>query len=90
VHAVNQPIDRLYEAVSWTCLDSFEPALAAVPGWSGNVYRRPLQDMVWSWRRPLRHAQLEAMIDEVRTLQILGGIAVGVSLIAFALFDSSL
>jgi hypothetical protein len=46
-----------------------------------------LQEIVWCWRRPLRHQKLDAMIVNVRTLQVIGGIAVGLSLAAFGFLD---
>ena len=62
------------------------------PGWGGNVYRRPrkarvIEEMVWCWRMPLRHPELQKMIIRVRWLGVLVALSIAASIVAFAMVD---
>ncbi len=61
-------------------------------GWSGNYYRAPrkarvVEEMIFCWRRPLRHPEIDAMLGKARVLAYGVVLGVAASIVAIALVD---
>jgi len=57
------------------------------------VYARPrktgtILEMLWCWRRPLRHPDFAELIGEARRFAIITALSIALSVVVFVVFDS--
>ena len=51
---------------------------------------RALRDVVWCWRAPRRHQELDRMVRSVRRLAVVAVAGMVASIVVFALFDRTI
>jgi hypothetical protein len=60
--------------------------------WPGTFYRSPrkagvVEEMIFCWRRPLRHAELDKMLGKARVFAFCAMLGIVATIVSFALFD---